>query len=299
MRRALLRDGGDKVMAQVLMVVPIHGPEAVLVAVDLVLDSGRPSAEHVLNVFPRGCAGAAPPRSKLPARERGPARRSPERLRPLRTEVSHGGSHRRPQAAAAVRNGRLFCRKPEQAPPAKSHHLRDAARPTGGRSRPTGHCARSAIRCTSRGSLHRDSAGFDFEQSKVDRRQIMTFAATTFTEKAENIVLIGGTGTGKTHLATALGVEAVTHGKRVRFYSTVDLVNTFGEGEGHWPGGTARAPAHASGSRDPRRTGLPAVLTGRRRAAVPPARSCTSTPASSSPPTCCSRSGPRSLAIRR
>ena len=34
-------------------------------------------------------------------------------------------------------------------------------------------------------------------------------------------------GTGKTHLATALGIEAVTrHGKRVRFYSTVELVNT-------------------------------------------------------------------------
>ena len=39
-------------------------------------------------------------------------------------------------------------------------------------------------------------------------------------------MLIGGTGTGKTHLATALGVEAVTrHGKRERFYSTVELVN--------------------------------------------------------------------------
>jgi DNA replication protein DnaC len=75
--------------------------------------------------------------------------------------------------------------------------------------------------------IHRDLAGFDFEQSKVDRRQIGGFATTEFTEKAENIVLIGGTGTGKTHLATALGVEAITrHGKRVRFYSTVDLVNT-------------------------------------------------------------------------
>ena len=74
--------------------------------------------------------------------------------------------------------------------------------------------------------IHRDLAGFDFEQSKVDRRQITTFATTAFTQKAENIVLIGGTGTGKTHLATALGVEAVTrHGKRVRFYSTVELVN--------------------------------------------------------------------------
>jgi len=74
--------------------------------------------------------------------------------------------------------------------------------------------------------VHRDLAGFDFEQSKVDRRQIMSFATTEFTEKAENIVLIGGTGTGKTHLASALGVEAITrHGKRARFYSTVDLVN--------------------------------------------------------------------------
>jgi DNA replication protein DnaC len=75
--------------------------------------------------------------------------------------------------------------------------------------------------------IHRDLAGFDFEQSKVDRRQITTFATTAFTEKAENIVLIGGTGTGKTHLATALGIEAVArHGKRVRFYSTIELVNT-------------------------------------------------------------------------
>jgi len=75
--------------------------------------------------------------------------------------------------------------------------------------------------------IHRDLAGFDFEQSKVDRRQITGFATTEFTGKAENIVLIGGTGTGKTHLATALGVEAIVrHGKRVRFYSTVDLVNS-------------------------------------------------------------------------
>ncbi len=40
------------------------------------------------------------------------------------------------------------------------------------------------------------------------------------------MVLIGGLGTGKTHLATALSVSGVTrHSKKVRFYSTVDLVN--------------------------------------------------------------------------
>ena len=39
-------------------------------------------------------------------------------------------------------------------------------------------------------------------------------------------MLVGGPGTGKTHLATAIGVAGITrHGRRVRFYSTVDLVN--------------------------------------------------------------------------
>lgn len=74
--------------------------------------------------------------------------------------------------------------------------------------------------------VHRDLAGFEFEQSKVDRSLVDDLASMSFTEQAHNVVLIGGTGTGKTHLATALGIAGITqHGKRVRFYSTVDLVN--------------------------------------------------------------------------
>src|SRR5487761_2025034 len=74
--------------------------------------------------------------------------------------------------------------------------------------------------------VHRDLAGFEFEQSKVDRSLIDDLAGMAFTEQAHNVVLIGGTGTGKTHLATALGIAGITqHGKRVRFYSTADLVN--------------------------------------------------------------------------
>lgn len=61
LRRSLLRHaGGDRVMAQVLSTVPTHGLEAVLVAVELVLESGRPSAEHVLNVLARLKDGPAP-----------------------------------------------------------------------------------------------------------------------------------------------------------------------------------------------------------------------------------------------
>ena len=44
-------------------------------------------------------------------------------------------------------------------------------------------------------------------------------------ETAHNLILVGGTGTGKSHLATAIGVAAIHHSKRVRFYNAVDLVN--------------------------------------------------------------------------
>jgi len=74
--------------------------------------------------------------------------------------------------------------------------------------------------------VHRDMAGFDFEVSPVDRKLVTTLATTAFTDDAHNVVLVGGPGTGKTHLATAIGVAGITRqGKRVRFYSTVDLVN--------------------------------------------------------------------------
>ena len=68
--------------------------------------------------------------------------------------------------------------------------------------------------------------GTDRAMRSVSHQMVETLATTAFTDEAHNVVLVGGPGTGKTHLATAIGVSGITrHGKRVRFYSTVDLVN--------------------------------------------------------------------------
>jgi DNA replication protein DnaC len=73
---------------------------------------------------------------------------------------------------------------------------------------------------------HRDLAGFDFTQAKADEALVRRLHGGDFIAAAHNVVLIGGPGTGKTHLATAIGIEAIQRlGKRVRFFSTVELVN--------------------------------------------------------------------------
>jgi DNA replication protein DnaC len=73
---------------------------------------------------------------------------------------------------------------------------------------------------------YRDLAGFDFSQSTVNEAQVRQLHRCEFLEQAHNVVLVGGPGTGKTHLATALGVQAIEHHRyRVRFFQTLDLVN--------------------------------------------------------------------------
>lgn len=73
---------------------------------------------------------------------------------------------------------------------------------------------------------YRDLNGFDFSSSEIDETLVRQLHRCEFIEQANNIVLVGGPGTGKTHIATAIGVQAIEqHDKRVRFSSTVELVN--------------------------------------------------------------------------
>ena len=73
---------------------------------------------------------------------------------------------------------------------------------------------------------YRDLAGFDFASSEVNEALVRQLHRCAFIDDADNVVLVGGPGTGKSHLATAMGVQAIDHHrKRVRFFSTVELVN--------------------------------------------------------------------------
>ena len=73
---------------------------------------------------------------------------------------------------------------------------------------------------------YKDLAGFDFAASEINEAMVRQLHRGEFMENAENVVLIGGPGTGKSHIATAIGVQAIEHHRRkLRFYSTVELVN--------------------------------------------------------------------------
>ena len=85
----LKREGGDRIMAKVLAAVPQSGLETVLVAVELVLESGNPSAEHIENVLNRLKAAPPPDSVETHLEVTEPPIADAGRYDRLREEVSH------------------------------------------------------------------------------------------------------------------------------------------------------------------------------------------------------------------
>jgi DNA replication protein DnaC len=75
-------------------------------------------------------------------------------------------------------------------------------------------------------------AGFDFAfQPSLDRNRILALAQLDFLERSEVIHFLGPPGTGKSHLATALGVETVKAGRSVYFATLADIVSALAKAE--------------------------------------------------------------------
>lgn len=72
--------------------------------------------------------------------------------------------------------------------------------------------------------------GYNFNNIQIPQAlDVEELKKADFVSRKENLILYGPVGTGKSHLATAIGVEACNKGKRVKFFRTATLVNQLGE----------------------------------------------------------------------
>ena len=73
--------------------------------------------------------------------------------------------------------------------------------------------------------LAKDVDDFTFKTTPINEALVRDHAGGGFLAQQRNLVLVGGTGTGKTHLAVAIARSCIRSGARGRFFTTVDLVN--------------------------------------------------------------------------
>src|ERR1700760_882830 len=79
--------------------------------------------------------------------------------------------------------------------------------------------------------LAKDVEDFAFKNTTINEALVRDLAGGGFIVQQRNVVLVGGTGTGKSHLAIAIARSCIRAGSRGRFFNTVDLVNRL-EAEG-------------------------------------------------------------------
>ena len=102
----------------------------------------------------------------------------------------------------------------------------------------------------------------------VNKRLVLELTRSEYLDRRENVLALGNSGTGKTHLALALGLAACQKGYRVRFTTAAALVNDLLEARDDQAPAAVAEAARQAGSVDRRRARLCAVVEDRRRAAL-------------------------------
>lgn len=73
--------------------------------------------------------------------------------------------------------------------------------------------------------LDKDLDQFDFTASPINEMQVRHLYDGAFLSDYTNVIMVGGTGTGKTHLAIAIARQSIRSGRKARFFNVLDLVN--------------------------------------------------------------------------
>jgi len=73
--------------------------------------------------------------------------------------------------------------------------------------------------------LAKELAELDFDETPINGELITMLSSGTFLDEQRNVILIGGTGTGKSHIAIGITRSCIRAGRKARFFNVVDLVN--------------------------------------------------------------------------
>ena len=77
--------------------------------------------------------------------------------------------------------------------------------------------------------VDKDLDRFEFTETPINEMQVRHLYDGNFLSDHTNVIMVGGTGTGKTHLAIAIAKQSIRNGRKARFFNVLDLVNQLGQ----------------------------------------------------------------------
>ncbi len=118
--------------------------------------------------------------------------------------------------------------------------------------------------------VDKDLDRFDFTASPVNEMQVRHLYDGNFLVDHTNVIMVGGTGTGKTHLAISISKQSIRNGRKARFFNVLDLVNQLEQEKLNNRGGRLAEHLSRHDLIILDEAGIPAVLQERRSTPVPP-----------------------------